>query len=89
MAPMHGAMNRRHRVVLKEDVKAAIDSAQTIWVVEPSLRGPDVKGGEAGISHGANATWLAASESPSLRAVGWCFQERGVSGENQSNWTLG
>jgi hypothetical protein len=50
---MHGAMNRREWVVLKEDVVAAVNPAETIRIVEPSLWRPDVQGREAGIGHGA------------------------------------
>jgi hypothetical protein len=53
VAPMHGAMNRRDRVVLKEDVKAAVNPAKTIRIVQPSMRGPDMQRRKADISHRA------------------------------------
>jgi hypothetical protein len=53
VAPRDRFVHRRHRVVLKEDVVAAVNPAQAIGIVQPSLWWPDVQGGEAGISHGA------------------------------------
>jgi hypothetical protein len=53
VAPRDRFVHRRHRVVLKEDVVAAVDPAQAIGIVQPSLWWPDVQSGEAGISHGA------------------------------------
>jgi hypothetical protein len=47
-------------------VKAAVDPAQTIRIVEPSLRGPDVKGGEAGISHEAKRYLVGTLQGRSL-----------------------
>lgn len=51
MAPMDGVVHRRHRVVLEEDVIAAVNPAQTIGIVQPSPSRPDMEGREAGISH--------------------------------------
>ena len=53
MAPRDRFVQRRHRVVLKEDVVAAVNPAQAVGIVQPALWWPDVQGGEAGISHGA------------------------------------
>jgi hypothetical protein len=52
MAPVDGVVDRRRRVVLEEDVIAAVNPAQPIGIVQPSLPRPDMQGREAGISHG-------------------------------------
>ena len=54
MAPVHGVMERRDWVVLKEDVIPAVNPAEPIRIVEPSALWPDVQEGEAEISHGRN-----------------------------------
>ena len=71
MAPMHGAMNRRDRVVLKEDVKAAVNPAKTIRIVQPSMRGPDMQRGKAEISHGATVPGSPPSFRGAARAENW------------------
>jgi hypothetical protein len=64
-------MYRRHWVVLKEDVIAAIDPAETVRIVDPSLRRPDVQSGEAGISHGANVPDSVPVKASLSASVGW------------------
>ena len=53
VAPMDRFVHRRHRVVLKEDVVAAVNLAQAIRIVQPALRRTDVQARKAGISHRA------------------------------------
>jgi hypothetical protein len=53
VTPMDPLVDRCHGVVLKEEVVAAVNPAQTIRVVQPALRRPDVQGWEAGIRHRA------------------------------------
>src|SRR4030095_10355728 len=89
MAPIHCAMNWRHRVVLKEDVKAAGDSAQTIRIGEPAWRGRDVKGGEAGISHGAKGYLVGTLPGSISVSAGWRVQGRRVSRERSRTRRLG
>ena len=54
VAPVHGVVDRRDRVVLKEDVIPAVNPAEPIRIVEPSTLWPDVQEREAEISHGRN-----------------------------------
>jgi hypothetical protein len=53
MAPIDRFVHRRHRIVLKEDVVAAVNLAQAVRIVQPALRRPNVQDGKAGISHKA------------------------------------
>jgi len=50
---MHGAEHRSDRVVLKEDMVAAVNPAETVRVVQPSSPWPDVQRRKAWIGHGA------------------------------------
>ena len=54
VAPVHGVMDRRDRVVLKKDVIPAVNPAEPIRIVEPSALWPDVQDGEAGIGNRRN-----------------------------------
>ena len=61
VAPVHGAMDGRVWVVLKEDVIATVDAAEPVRVVHPSLHWPDMQRREAGIGHGRNVPDLGFS----------------------------
>ena len=52
MAPVHGAMDGRVWVVLKEDVIATVDAADPVRVVHPSLHWPDMSAGKLGSATG-------------------------------------
>jgi hypothetical protein len=71
VAPMDCAVYRRHRVVLKEDVIAAVDPAETVRIVDPSARRPDVQSGEAGISHAAKVPDSVPVKASLSASVDW------------------
>jgi hypothetical protein len=67
MAPMDGVVHRRDRVGLEEDVIAAVNSAQTIGIIQPSPSRPDMEGREAGISHEGKRYARPASSMEKVR----------------------